>query len=174
MTELTGVLRHARRDGDRLIGCVYGDTKGRFEDGDSIVTSRVVSEEGDIVRTRFSVYRVESWAGAMPNAVVAPMALTVEQHLLSCLAEECAEVAERVSKALRFGIGEVQPGQSLTNAERIVVEFQDLMGVAKMLHDRGVLNLDGDDSDALLAKEAKVKKFMVYAKSIGALTGEVA
>jgi hypothetical protein len=31
------------------------------------------------------------------------------EHLLSCLAEECAEVAQRASKSLRFGLSEVQP-----------------------------------------------------------------
>ncbi|RWO20635.1 hypothetical protein [Mesorhizobium sp.] len=44
-----------------LSGRVYGDTKGRFRDGDRITTSTIVSEEGDVFRTRFSVYRVESW-----------------------------------------------------------------------------------------------------------------
>lgn len=41
------------------------------------------------------------------------------EHLLSILAEECCEVGQRVSKALRFGLDEVQPGQDLSNAERI-------------------------------------------------------
>lgn len=45
-------------------GHVYGDTKGRFLDGDAITTSRIeaVFASGDgavIVKTRFSVYRVE-------------------------------------------------------------------------------------------------------------------
>lgn len=44
-----------------LSGQVYGDTKGRFRDGDRITTSTIMSEEGDVFRTRFSVYRVESW-----------------------------------------------------------------------------------------------------------------
>lgn len=44
-----------------LSGEVYGDTKGRFRDGERITTSTIMSEEGDVFRTRFSVYRVESW-----------------------------------------------------------------------------------------------------------------
>jgi hypothetical protein len=32
-------------------------------------------------------------------------------------AEEAVEVAQRATKVLRFGIDEVQPGQSLTNAD---------------------------------------------------------
>ncbi len=176
--EINGTLRNARRvsakedpRGPCLSGDVYGDTKGRFRDGERVTTSTIFAETGDIFQTRYSVYRVESWADAKPANDNA--SLTVDQHLLVCLAEECDEVGQRVTKALRFGLDEVRPGQALTNAQRIVGEFRDLLGVAKMLHDRGVLNLDGDDSDALVNKEAKVKKYMAYAKSIGVLTGEV-
>jgi hypothetical protein len=37
------------------------------------------------------------------------MAINETDHLLACLAEECAEVSQRVMKALRFGINEIQP-----------------------------------------------------------------
>lgn len=47
-----------------IYGPVYGDTKGRFADGEKITTSRIeqMFDSGDgavIVKTRFSVYRVE-------------------------------------------------------------------------------------------------------------------
>jgi hypothetical protein len=46
-----------------LYGEVYGDTKGRFRDGDRIWTSRLKArEDGSIFRTTYSVYKVESWA----------------------------------------------------------------------------------------------------------------
>lgn len=67
--EIVGVLKNARRvdvgEDPRapcLAGHVYGDTKGRFYDGERITTSTIMSEEGDVFRTRFSAYRVESWA----------------------------------------------------------------------------------------------------------------
>lgn len=73
MTIITGILRNARRvsasedlRGPSLSGQVYGDTKGRFHDGQTIYTSTIVSEEGDVFRTRFSTYKVESWADAVP------------------------------------------------------------------------------------------------------------
>ena len=49
------------------------------------------------------------------------------------MAEECSEVAQRISKALRFGLEEIQPGQDLKNSERIYQEMSDLLTVAKMV-----------------------------------------
>lgn len=67
--EINGTLRNARRvakgEDPRapcLYGQVYGDTKGRFRDGEYITTSTIFSEDGDIFTTRYSAYRVESWA----------------------------------------------------------------------------------------------------------------
>lgn len=90
------------------------------------------------------------------------------EHLLTILAEECAEVAQRASKALRFGLGEVQPGQGLTNAERIVGEVTDLLAVALMLADEGHLALE-DQQGAVAAKRAKVEKFLAYSAQCGTL-----
>lgn len=59
----TGVLRNAYRDGDRLVGVVFADTKGRFSDGELIRTSAITQEQpDDVFETKFSVYKVESWA----------------------------------------------------------------------------------------------------------------
>lgn len=91
------------------------------------------------------------------------------EHLLSCLAEECAEVAHRVSKALRFGLTEVQPGQPLTNAERIAKELNDLMAVAELLEESGLVPRAGT-MRAIEQKKIKVRQFMEYAEQVGALT----
>lgn len=99
------------------------------------------------------------------------MALNRTEHLLSCLAEECTEVGQRVSKALRFGIGEVQPGQPLTNAERIVGEIVDLFAVVEMLDAEGILHT-GDHRAQIAAKKDKIEKFMRYAEKQGALSRE--
>lgn len=65
--------------------------------------------------------------------------MTRDEHLLVIAAEECAEIAKRCSKALRFGLNETQadaghavtgsPEESLTNRERIELEYNDLAGV---------------------------------------------
>ena len=91
------------------------------------------------------------------------------EHLLSCLAEECAEVAQRVSKALRFGLDEVQPGQPHTNAQRIGQEFNDLLAVVEMLEEEGTLERP-TDTHAIERKKAKVLSFMEYAEQCGTLT----
>lgn len=72
--EVVGTLRNARRvpkgDDPRapcLYGQVCGDTRGRFRDGEWITTSTIMEENGDVFRTRFSAYRVESWQGQPAN-----------------------------------------------------------------------------------------------------------
>jgi len=86
-------------------------------------------------------------------------------HLLTILDEECHEVGQRTTKALRFGLDEVQEGQSMTNAERIMVEMADLIAVYDMLE----LPWPGDDRIA--AKKERVEHFLEYSKSIGRLDG---
>jgi hypothetical protein len=94
------------------------------------------------------------------------------EHLLSCLAEECAEVGQRVSKALRFGLSEVQAGQEMTNATRIAAELRDLISVARILCEEGIL-----DSHAMTpgfgcvaAKRAKIERFMEISREQGVLS----
>jgi hypothetical protein len=94
------------------------------------------------------------------------------EHLLTCLAEECAEVAQRVSKALRFGLPEVQPGQEFTNEERIRHEIWDLYGVVELLEEVGVLEQRSFvvTEQAIQAKKEKIRKFMAYARERGTLS----
>lgn len=89
------------------------------------------------------------------------------EHLLIILAEECAEVAQRCSKALRFGLDEVQPGQEKTNGQRIADEMADLSAAWQMLRDRETL--PSVDFTAITEKKAKVKRFLQYSVECGAL-----
>ena len=91
------------------------------------------------------------------------------EYLLTCLAEEASEVAQQATKALRFGCGEVQPGQELSNVHRIREELTDLIAVCEMLGEAGlpVLPLD---VDAVGRKKAKVLSFMAYSRKCGALS----
>jgi hypothetical protein len=49
-----------------------------------------------------------------------------QRELLEILIEECAEVQQRATKMLRFGVNEVQPGQLLDNSERLGLEVGDV------------------------------------------------
>jgi NTP pyrophosphatase (non-canonical NTP hydrolase) len=94
--------------------------------------------------------------------------MTRTEHLLTILAEECAEVAHRASKALRFGLEEVQEGQDLTNAERIKEELDDLSAIINMLGEEGALNIT-PNTLAILRKCQKVRHYLEYSKQCGTL-----
>lgn len=99
--------------------------------------------------------------------------MNVTEHLLVILGEECVEVSHRVSKALRFGLSEAQPGQA-SNLERLEEELVDLFATVNMLYKRGLLNLRINDPiiEALTAtKQAKVARYMGYSRELGTLEG---
>lgn len=89
--------------------------------------------------------------------------MTKTQHLLTILAEECAEVAQRASKAIRFGLHEVQPGQPDDNQFRLEVELADLLATAETL---GLQVREAHKA----AKKEKLAKYMEYAKEMGTWT----
>ena len=53
--------------------------------------------------------------------------------------EECAEVQQRATKLLRFGLEEVQPGQLFSNALRLSSEIGDLMEVIDLAINAGLV-----------------------------------
>lgn len=103
--------------------------------------------------------------------------MTREEHLLSMIAEECAEIAQRASKALRFGLEESEPGQDKNNALRIVLEYIDLQTVIEMLHSCSpVFRMSNIDTAKQLeslmqAKREKVEKYLGYSRFRGRLEG---
>lgn len=97
--------------------------------------------------------------------------MTRKELLLVLLMKECDELSQRASKALRFTLEEVQEGQPLTNAERIVYEFGDLWTVMEMLKKEGHLSYTEDELDHMTyAKRDKIKKYLEYSESKGALS----
>lgn len=76
---VTAELRNVTRCGDgawrpydHLSGDIYGDSRGRFIDGERVSTSKIVSVDGDVFTTRNSVYRVTSWAVAANDNALEP------------------------------------------------------------------------------------------------------
>lgn len=90
------------------------------------------------------------------------------EHLLVCLAEECAEVQQAVTKALRFGLTDGRPQSTATNAEDISAEFSDVLAIIELLEEEGVLSRMSD-IHAVDRKKARVREFMAYAKVQGTL-----
>lgn len=88
-----------------------------------------------------------------------------EKYLLNMLAEEASEVAQRASKAIRFGLAEKQTGQDKSNLARLVDEMIDLAAVAKMLNLPLPTRLDMNE--AIAEKIAKVEKYYQYSVAIG-------
>jgi hypothetical protein len=85
--------------------------------------------------------------------------MTRQDYLLICLMEECAEVAQRASKAIRFGIDGVQEGNPLNNSERIMVEYCDFIAVVEMLQDEGAIARIKTRRE-IEKKKRKVEKYM--------------
>jgi hypothetical protein len=96
--------------------------------------------------------------------------LTRQQRYLIGAEEECLEVGQRISKALLFGIDEVQEGQPLNNRERLIYEFNDLCTMMELAlgYPIGMLI----DKDMMQLKREKFEKYLQYSKSLGLLEGE--
>jgi len=91
------------------------------------------------------------------------------QWLLLKLAEECAEVTQRVTKALTFGITEVQDGQDRNNSQRIVEELMDLHVILDKLSTEGYIDLENIDNlkQRIDQRSKKVERWYEYAKKEG-------
>lgn len=103
--------------------------------------------------------------------------MTRTEMLLTLLAEESAEVAQRCAKALRFGLAEVEPGQPLTNAQRIMAEVNDFIAVYQLLAGPVVSpttplfrGRPEDFMAAIVAKQQKVERYLSYSRECGTLT----
>jgi NTP pyrophosphatase (non-canonical NTP hydrolase) len=94
------------------------------------------------------------------------------EHLLVCLAEECAEVGQAVGKALRFGLTDSPPGGGLQNDKYIVRELHDVLAVLELLTECGALDR-GHYGEEIREKKEKVERFMRYAEERGTLVSNV-
>jgi len=87
-------------------------------------------------------------------------------HLLVIFAEECSELAQETSKALRFGIDE-QRDLPTSNRERMSYEFSQLIAMKGMLEAEGILI--PCDTDIMREKQEKVEKYLLYSAELGRL-----
>lgn len=94
--------------------------------------------------------------------------MTRLEMLLDILSEECSEVAIRCSKALRFGLDEIEPGQRHTNRERIKRELNDVHALVEMLQAVNALPAIYDPG-LVIEKKRKVETFLEYSAQCGTL-----
>lgn len=95
--------------------------------------------------------------------------MTLQEHLLTIAAEECVETAQRISKAIRFGLTEVQPGLAdnplrINNEDRIREEYTHIVAMMDML------GIKVGSREAIQAKKHKVQLFLAYSEKCGTLT----
>lgn len=82
-----------------------------------------------------------------------------EREVLTIIIEEAAEVQQRATKMLRFGVKEVQPGQPYTNSERLADEVGDLSAILERAYCAGLLSQERA-SIAAGRKEVKLATYM--------------
>lgn len=88
-----------------------------------------------------------------------------EQYLLCILEEELLEAAHRVSKAIRFGLTEFQPNQSLDNKKRLVSELNDVIAMLEMC---GIdKHNDLGHRAEIENKKRRVEEFITYSMQCG-------
>jgi NTP pyrophosphatase (non-canonical NTP hydrolase) len=92
--------------------------------------------------------------------------MNVQEHLLTCLAEESGEVIQAVTKILRFGLDDTKPGTTITNQAKLYDELCDLITIVKMLRDTGAI---AGTVGATRAKEEKVLEHIEFARHIGTI-----
>lgn len=111
------------------------------------------------------------------------------EHLLSIVREECSELSQRVSKAMRFGLREVQDDpisnpDLLDNQMRCDVEFHDLLATMEMAGLITIETVSGDRElpnvpfirvapTLIAAKKEKVERFLELSRKMGTLTDDV-
>lgn len=95
--------------------------------------------------------------------------MNITEHLLACLIEECAEIQQAATKALRFGLTDGYPGADTTNSQDIAREITDLIAVIDICREHGIAPQPAEAKAMYEQKIDRVKKYMGYAKTTGAL-----
>lgn len=88
--------------------------------------------------------------------------MTSNEQLMLIVMEECAELQQAISKALRFGVDGCNPETPhITNEYNINLEYQQLTAVMEMLVEKGIIT-EFDKSTNSMIKENKKEKVKYY------------
>jgi len=98
--------------------------------------------------------------------------MTREEHLLVIALEECAELSQEITKALRFGLDNHHPNTHIPNRSRISKEFIDLLAVMNILQSEGYITQYVEEQIQIdvEAKQRKIEHWLTYSKSVGRYT----
>jgi hypothetical protein len=88
-----------------------------------------------------------------------------QREVLELIAEECAEVTQRVIKILRFGLEEAQANQPLTNKQRLALELGDLLEVLAKANELGCIDEYIVEFGRSVKRE-KLKQYLRYQEEI--------
>lgn len=88
-----------------------------------------------------------------------------DELLLVSLGEEASEVSHAVSKALRFGLTETYAKRGHNNAEFIARELDDVLAMAEMLRDRGLI--PPSDPQRIAERKLKFERWEGYSRIHG-------
>lgn len=97
-----------------------------------------------------------------------------EEHLLTIVSEECAEIAQRASKCARFGMYQIQediddkPEENpdrFTNRERMLLEYSHLIATMEMLR----IYIEEIPHVWDTNKKDKIEKYLIRSKALGTL-----
>lgn len=100
--------------------------------------------------------------------------INLTENLLTTVSEECAEIAEAVSKALRFGLKNHHPLKpDETNAKKILVEFYQLTALIDLLQGDQLPFLDTKEIIRIqFDKTEEVEYWIKKSKEFGTLVEE--
>ena len=93
--------------------------------------------------------------------------MNTTEHLLTKLIQECSEVIKDASKALIFGIDDHEPGQKLTNREKLTIETSEIIASIEMLEASDIIGCP--IIEVIEDKKRRVIKGMNYAREKGKL-----
>lgn len=103
--------------------------------------------------------------------------MTIEEHLLTCLIEECGEIIQAAAKCLRFGKDDGYPGTSRSNINDLRNEILDVMAVIDLLKNelrgfdiRPYTSIEYSNKYHIETKQYQIIKYLLYAKEKGTVT----
>ena len=88
------------------------------------------------------------------------------QYLMLKIAEECAEVAQVVSKIMQFGFENCHPETKKTNRERLYEELDDLNAIIEILNDQYYMKYI-PNRERIEAKKEKIKYYYKISEDLG-------